>query len=84
MDPRAEQVRSARTALPERTQPSFLCAATPAHPPKSAEKRAQERGTWFDMYPGRAAISPFADVHARSRPSTIPLKLRQKHLLRGC
>jgi hypothetical protein len=30
-------------------------SATPGHPPKSAEKLAQESGTWFDMYPGRAA-----------------------------
>jgi hypothetical protein len=34
---------------------SMRRTATPAHPPKSAEKRAQERDTWFDMYPGRAA-----------------------------
>jgi hypothetical protein len=40
----------------------MLQSATPAHPPKSAEKLAQERGTWFDMYPGRAATLPFAIV----------------------
>ena len=30
-------------------------SVTPAHPPKSAEQLALERGTWFDMYSGRAA-----------------------------
>jgi hypothetical protein len=47
--------------------------ATPAHPPKSAEKRAQERGTWFDMYPGRAAINK----HRHFRRFRLFLTLRQ-------
>lgn len=41
-------------------------SVTPAHPLKSAEKRARELGTWFDMYPGRAAnpqMTPGAEVH---------------------
>jgi hypothetical protein len=35
--------------------PPRLRSAAPGHPPKSAEMLARECGTWFDMYPGRAA-----------------------------
>ena len=46
---------------------------TPAHPPKSAEKLALERGTWFDMYSGRAAILPFAVVRIEPQTFDKPL-----------
>jgi hypothetical protein len=47
-------------------------SATPGHPPKFAEMLAPGHGTWFDMYPGRAANS--SDFHQTKLSEPIHLE----------
>src|SRR5262245_47218081 len=62
---RAERTRSARSPCLPQAVVVMQPIAAPAHPPKSVEKLDQERGTWFDMYPGRAATE-ILDISAVS------------------